>query len=50
LHEFAASCEQSRQFFPSKLQEQVFELKNEDAIKKSENLYDGADNPPKNKQ
>jgi hypothetical protein len=39
---------QSHQFFASKLQEQVFELKNEYAIKKSENTYDGAENPPKN--
>ncbi len=36
----AASCVQSRQFFASTLREQLFELKNEDAIKKSENLLD----------
>ncbi len=40
LHAPAASCMQSRQFFASTLQEQLFELKNEDAIKKSENLRD----------
>ncbi len=33
LHALAASCMQSRQFFASMLQEQLFELKNEDAIK-----------------
>jgi hypothetical protein len=38
LHALAASCVQSRQFFASTLQEQLFELKNEDARKKSENL------------
>ncbi len=37
LHELAASCMQSRQFFASMLWEQLLELKNEDAIKKSEN-------------
>ncbi len=36
----SVSCVQSRQFFASTLQEQLFELKNEDAIKKSENLRD----------
>jgi hypothetical protein len=36
----AASRMQSRQFFASTLREQLFELKNEDAIKKSENLRD----------
>jgi hypothetical protein len=40
LHALAASCVQSRQFFASTLQEQLFELKNVDAIKKSENLCD----------
>ncbi len=40
LHAQAASCMQSRQFFVSTLQEQLFELKNEDANKKSENLQD----------
>jgi hypothetical protein len=35
-----ASCLQSRQFFASTLQEQLFELKYEDAIKNSENLHD----------
>ena len=35
----AAICVQSRQFFASALREQLFELKNEDAIKISENLY-----------
>ncbi len=40
LHALTASCVQSRQFFASMLQEQLFELKNEDAIKKSENLRD----------
>jgi hypothetical protein len=38
LHALSASCMQSRQFFASTLREQLFELKNEDAIKKSENL------------
>jgi hypothetical protein len=32
LHALAASCMQSRQFFASTLQEQLFELKNQDAI------------------
>jgi hypothetical protein len=36
----AASCMQSRQFFASMLRKQLFELKNEDASKKSENLRD----------
>jgi hypothetical protein len=36
----AASRMQSRQFFASTLREQLFELKNEEAIKKSENLRD----------
>jgi hypothetical protein len=40
LHALMASWVQSRQFFASMLQEQLFELKNEDAIKKSENLRD----------
>jgi hypothetical protein len=40
LHEIAASCVQSRQFFASMLVEKLFELKNEDAITKSENLHD----------
>ncbi len=39
LHVLAASCVQS-QCFTSMLREQLFELKNEDAIKKSENLRD----------
>jgi hypothetical protein len=43
LHALAASCVQSRQFFASTLREQLFELKNEDAIKKSENLRDTCD-------
>jgi hypothetical protein len=34
----AASCMQSRQFFASTLREQLFELKNEDTLKKSKNL------------
>ena len=38
LHALAASCVQSRQFFASTLREQLFELKNEDTIEKSENL------------
>ncbi len=38
LHAQAASCMQSRQFFANTLPEQLFELKNEDTIKKSENL------------
>jgi hypothetical protein len=38
LQALAASCVQSRQFFASTLREQLFELKNEDAIKKYENL------------
>jgi hypothetical protein len=33
LHALTANCVQSRQFFVSTLQEQLFELKNEDAIK-----------------
>jgi hypothetical protein len=33
LHALADSCVQSRQFFASTLREQIFELKNEDAIK-----------------
>jgi hypothetical protein len=40
LHALAASCIQIRQFFASSLREQLLELKNEDAIKKSENLRD----------
>jgi hypothetical protein len=36
----AASCVQSRQFFERTLPEELFELKNEENIKKSENLYD----------
>jgi hypothetical protein len=40
LHALAASCMQSRQFLAITLREQLFELKNEDAIKKSENLTD----------
>jgi hypothetical protein len=40
LHALAASCVQSHQFFASTLREQLFEFKNEDAIKKSENLRD----------
>ncbi len=38
LHALAASTVQSRQVFASTLPEQLFKLKNEDAIKKSENL------------
>jgi len=38
LYALAASCLQSRQFFKSSVREQLFEEKNEDAIKKSENL------------
>ncbi len=38
LHALAASYMQSRQFFASTLRERLFEFKNEDAIKKSENL------------
>jgi hypothetical protein len=33
LHALAASCVQSRQFFASTLTEQLFEFKNEDAVK-----------------
>ncbi len=40
LHPLVSSCVQSRQFFASTLREHLFELKNEDAIKKSENLSD----------
>jgi hypothetical protein len=40
LQALAASCVQSRQFFASTLREQLLELKNEDAIEKSENLRD----------
>jgi hypothetical protein len=36
LHALMASCMQSSQFFASTLQEQLFELKNEDAINKSD--------------
>jgi hypothetical protein len=36
----AASKVQSSQFFESMLPDQLFELKNEDVIKKSENLRD----------
>jgi hypothetical protein len=38
LHALAASTMQSRQFFACMLREQLFELKNEDTIKNSENL------------
>jgi hypothetical protein len=37
FHALAASCVQSRQFFASMLRDQLFDLKNEEAIK-SENL------------
>ncbi len=40
LHALAASTLQSRQFSACTLREQLFELKNEDAIKNSENLLD----------
>jgi hypothetical protein len=40
LHTLAASCVQSLQSFASTLPEQLFELKNDDASKKSENLRD----------
>jgi hypothetical protein len=40
LHALAASCVQKRQLFASTLREQLFELKNEEAIKKSKNLRD----------
>ncbi len=40
LHALAASCIRSCQFYASRLQKQLLELKNEDAIKKSENLRD----------
>ncbi len=40
LHALAATCVRSRKFFASTLREQLFELKNEDTIKKSENLRD----------
>jgi hypothetical protein len=40
LHALLASCVQCCQFFASTLREQLFELKNEGAIKKSENLRD----------
>ncbi len=40
LRALAASCVQSCQFFESLLPEQLFELKNEETIKKSENLQD----------
>jgi hypothetical protein len=36
----AASTVQSRQIFESTLPEELFELKNEETIKKSENLRD----------
>jgi hypothetical protein len=38
--DITASCVQGRQFFASTLREQLFELKNEDAIKKFEKLRD----------
>jgi hypothetical protein len=40
LHALAASCMQSRHFFASTLREQSLELKNEDTVKKPENLRD----------
>jgi hypothetical protein len=40
FHALAAVCVQSRQLFASTLPEQLFEVKNEDTIKKSENLRD----------
>jgi len=40
LHALAASCVQSHHFFASTLREQLYELKNEDAIKKSVYLRD----------
>jgi hypothetical protein len=40
FHTLAASTVQSRQWFESTLPEQLFEWKNEDTIKKSENLRD----------
>ncbi len=40
LHVIAASCVQSCQLFASMLWEQLFEYKNEDAIKKSDNVRD----------
>ncbi len=38
VHALAANTAQSRQFFASTMREQIFELKNEDTIKKSKNL------------
>jgi hypothetical protein len=38
LHAQAATAVQNRQFFASTLREQLFEVKNEQTIKKSENL------------
>jgi hypothetical protein len=35
LQALSASCVQSRQFFATTLREQLFKLKNEDAIKKT---------------
>ncbi len=40
LHALVASCVESRQFFASTMGEQLIEYKNEDVIKKSENLRD----------
>ncbi len=40
LHTLAASTVQSRQFFESMLPDKLFELKNEETIKNSENLGD----------
>jgi hypothetical protein len=40
LHALADSCVQSRQLFAGTLREQLFKLKYEDPIKKSENLCD----------
>jgi hypothetical protein len=40
LHLLVANCMQSLQFFASTLREQLFELKNKDAVKEFENLRD----------
>jgi hypothetical protein len=40
LHALVASCVQSRQFFASMVRKQLFDVQNEDANKKSENLRD----------
>jgi hypothetical protein len=40
LHALAVSCMKGRQLFATTLPEQLFEFKNEEAIQKSETLFD----------